>query len=189
MEHNYYSKYENVELRPLEHKDIELLRIWRNDQFATRFLRQVGTIEPEMQEKWYNSYLNDSDIIIFSIFEINKLKRMVGSVALYNFRDGKCEIGKIQIGDPEAHGMGIGKKALVMAMKIGFECLSLKVIDGIVHQQNTPAHKNDISIGFKIVGQQESQVGGYEDIIEIDYERLKEFSPYVNEVIIGDRNV
>ena len=182
MNHNYGALYGNVRLRPLEKNDIEKLRMWRNDTVKTRFLRQIGEITPEMQEKWYMAYLSNPNEVFFAIDEVKELHRMVGSLALYDFNEHVAEIGKIQIGDPEANGRGIGKISLVMAMKIGFEQMGLKKIIASVHQENIAAHKNDISIGFRIVGQHVSVVGGYEDEIEIDAVRLKEINSYVSEI-------
>ena len=184
MKHQLNAKYESIELRPLVFDDIEKLRIWRNDAIATRFLRPIGHVTKEMQEEWFEKYLVDDDIITFSIVETDALNRMIGSVSIYNFRGKRAEIGKIQIGDPEAHGRGIGKKALVMAIKIGFNLLDLEIIDGAVHQENVSAHKNDMSVGFKIVGTKESVVGGKEDIIEIDIEQAKKANLYFDRIVV-----
>ena len=85
MNHQYHASYENIMLRPLERKDIENLRVWRNDATQTRFLRKIDHITPEMQEKWYESYLKDNDTIAFAIEETEHLHRMVGSLSLYDF--------------------------------------------------------------------------------------------------------
>ena len=184
MRHNYMAYYDNVQLRPLEKADIENLRIWRNDASKTKYLRKIAEITPEMQEKWFEKYLENADEIIFAIVETKQLKRMVGSVALYNFNDDTAEVGKIQIGDEAAHGMGIGRKSLVMAMYIGFEKLSLKKIVGSVHPDNIAAYRNDMKIGFQVVGSHESLVEGYEDIIEINEARLREYNSYISEIVI-----
>ena len=103
---------------------------------------------------------------------------MVGSVSLYDFNGDVAEIGKIRVGDPEAGGRGIGRYSLVIAMHIGFEKLGLKKIIASVHQENVAAHKNDMKIGFRIVGTHPSVVGGIEDEIEMDAARLAEVNTY-----------
>jgi RimJ/RimL family protein N-acetyltransferase len=152
--------------------------VWRNEAENSKFLRNVGTISSEMQVKWYNDYLNEKNYFIFAIFECEKLNRIIGSVALYNFRNNTAEIGKIQIGDKAAHGIGAGKISLVIACKIGFELLKLKLIDGHVHKENIAAYKNDISIGFQVV----EEHPGAEDYIQITYENLKENNPFWKDV-------
>ena len=188
MDHSYSVCYDDVLLRPLLHKDIEFLRKWRNDQEASKYLRNIGTITPEMKEKWFASYLKDEDEITFSIVEIKSLHRMVGSVSLYNFSTDKkqAEVGKIQIGDVEAHGKGIGRKALVMIMDFGFKKLNLEKIVAGVNQKNIAAHSNDMKIGFRIVGTHPSvsEFGGTEDEIKIDQETLERVNPYCSKIQI-----
>lgn len=187
MKHNFSASYQNIALYPLRQKDIENLRVWRNDTIATRFLKPIGSITPEMQQKWFDEYLEDKNQIIFSIYETEKLNRMIGSVALYNFDQNSCEVGKIQIGDPQAHGKGIGRISLVMSMMVAFRKLGYEKIVASVHQENISAHKNDMKIGFRIVGKHPSIVGGFEDEIEIDEERLMEVNPYAKDILIFEQ--
>lgn len=188
MNHNYFAKYKNILLRPLNHDDIEKLRVWRNDMHATRFLRQIGHITPEMQEKWFGNYLENQSEITFAIVETEELNRIVGSLSIYDIKGNEAEFGKIQIGDPQAHGKGIGRICMVMAFKIGFDLLNLKKITGFVHQENIAAHTNDMKIGFKITGKKVSAVGGYEDIIEIDRDTLFDVNSYAKDIEIGKIN-
>lgn len=148
MDHNYIAQFENVKVRPLLIEDIEQLRIWRNDTEKTKFLRKLDYITPEMQLQWYKNYLNNPNEIVFAIEEIGTLNRMVGSVALYDIKNGQAEIGKIQIGDDEAHGKGVGRKALKLVTEIGFDKLVLKTIIARVNKNNIPSYKNFISADF-----------------------------------------
>lgn len=184
MKHNYYGSYGNVELKPLVEDNIEYLRVWRNNLEETKFLRPIGTITPEMQKKWFESYLENKQDIVFGIYETNELNRLVGSLAIYDILDGRAEIGKIQIGDPDAHGKGIGRISLVIAMKIGFELLGLNEIYASVHQENISARSNDLKIGFKIVGNHPSCVGGLEDEIIINKEQLYSANDYCADIKI-----
>lgn len=184
MRHQYSAVYDNVRLRPLEERDIENLRNWRNNEEKTKYLRKIPYITSEMQRKWYMDYLENEDEITFAIDEISELNRMVGSVSLYNFQDDVVEIGKIQIGDEDAGGRGIGRKSLVMAMTIAFKLLGINKVVGSVHQENIAAHKNDMKIGFQIVGKHEAPMGGVEDEIEINAKRLAEVNGYMKEIII-----
>lgn len=172
MVHNYSMIYDNVKLIPLQLSDIEKLREWRNDTTTTKFLRSIGYITTEMQENWFRNYLKNDREITFAIIETKALNRIVGSVSIYNIENDIAEIGRIQIGDIEAHGKGIGKKALLMALIIGFDKLHLQKIKADVHQENIAAHKNHISIGFKITGQKPFYNGGFEDEMEISKKML-----------------
>lgn len=149
MRHTFYAILENIELKPLSEQDIESLRVWRNDKDSTKFLRKTGYITKKMQQNWFEDYKTDENIYSFAIYETKELNRLVGSVSLYNFRGNVAEIGKIQIGDKEAHGKGIGRLALLLASKIGFEFFNLKQIDAVVNKNNMPSLVNFRRIGFK----------------------------------------
>lgn len=184
MNHNYSAKYKNVVIRPLNAMDIENLRNWRNDSSQTKFLRQVDYITPEMQLEWYNKYLQDPLEIKFAIDEISELNRMIGSIAIYDIDNDNriAEIGKIQIGDTAAHGKGIGKYILVMAMKIAFNELNMCKIISKVSPYNIPAYTNDMKVGFRVVGSHTTDTGIVEDDIELTENELKKANVYYNQI-------
>lgn len=186
MVHNYSARYKDILLRPLLKKDIETLRKWRNDTEAVKYLRNIGEITPEMQEKWFESYLSNNDEYSFSIIDIGDLHTIVGSVSLYNFKNTQAEVGKIQIGDVRAHGKGIGRTALVMITELGFKSFGLKKIVAGVNQCNIASHSNFMKIGFKITGTHPSvsSFGGVEDEIEIDLPTLEKTNPYATNIEI-----
>ena len=130
--------------------------------------------------------MTDDTQIIFSIYETGSLNRMVGSVALYNINleKGTSEVGRIQIGDPEAHGKGLGRVSLVGTIKVAFKCLDITKIEASVHKENVQAHHNDIKIGFRIVGEIDSIVGGKEDLIEMTEEDAIKANAYYNDIEI-----
>lgn len=185
MRHNYYGEHLNVALKPLNEDNLESLRVWRNNTEQTKFLRPIGEITPEMQQNWFRSYLDDQQHIAFGIYETEKLNRLVGSLAIYDIKDGRAEIGKIQVGDSEAHGMGIGRTSMVTAMKIGFELLGLTEIYASVHQDNIAARTIYFKIGFQIVGSHPSCVGGMEDEIAIHADELYAANANVDKIRIG----
>lgn len=190
MNHNLWVVYDDILLRPLAPEDIESLRQWRNDTRNTKFLSDIGTISEEKQRNWFQSYLGDKSEVIFAIEEIKDLQRIVGSVSLYSICGDIAEVGKILIGDVAAHGKGIGRKALVMAMAAGFDKLGLKKIIGAVSPDNVQAYTNDMRVGFQVVGQHTLENGLVEDEIEIDYERLKVANDYVDKLLLrGDCDV
>ncbi len=184
MVHNYSARYKDILLRPLLKKDIEVLRRWRNNTEAVKYLRNIGEITPEMQEKWFKSYLLNNDEYSFSIIDIGDLHTIVGSVSLYNFKNTQAEVGKIQIGDVRAHGKGIGRTALVMITELGFKSFGLKKIVAGVNQCNIASHSNFMKVGFKIIGTHPSvsSFGGTEDEIEIDLPTLEKANPYATDI-------
>ena len=190
MRHNYIARLGNIVIRQIKEDDIELLRNWRNDQDTTKFLRNIGYITEEMQRKWFESYLENEKDLVFAIQDVGELNRVVGSLSLYNWdKDQKtCEIGKIQIGDPAAHGKGIGRKTLVMAMKIAFQKLGIEKIIGAVHPDNVQAYHNDMKIGFRVVGEAPSVVGGNELLLEIHEDDARTTNEYYDSIEVGQED-
>lgn len=186
MRHEYKAVLDDLLLRQLCEDDIELLRKWRNDSESTKFLRNIGYITEEMQRNWFENYLNNERDLFFAIVDRGELNRVVGSLALYDWNkdDNTCEIGRIQIGDTAAHGRGIGRKALVMAMKIAFQKLGIKKIVASVHPDNVQAYKNDMKIGFRVVGEIPSVVGGIELALEMTEEDARETNSYYDQIVV-----
>ena len=184
MRHDYSARLDDILIRQLGEDDIELLRTWRNDKENTKFLRDVGYITEEMQRKWYHGYLDNEHDLVFVIEDTGELKRVVGSLSLYDWdkEANKCEIGKIQIGDPAAHGKGIGRKTLVMAMKIAFQKLGITKIVASVHPDNVQAYHNDMKIGFRVVGETPSVAGGNELLLEMFEEDARSKNSYYDQI-------
>lgn len=186
MNKSVYIKYDNIVLRQLAYDDIEKLRLWRNDSANNRFLSDIGYISSEQQEKWFEKYQKSEDEIIFAIDETNALNNMVGSLSLYNISKKTAEFGHMLIGDDKAHGLGIGKKSIVMLLKYGFEILNLDKVYCYVNMDNLPALNNYIYVGFMLVGEKKSNSlsGGLDYKLEIDIERLKAINKYYSDIIL-----
>ena len=67
MMHTYEASYKQTIIRPLLKKDIELMRIWRNNSILSRYLKPIGKITPEMQLKWFKNYIIDNNILFFQL--------------------------------------------------------------------------------------------------------------------------
>lgn len=152
MKHNYKIEISDIILRQLEQGDIEHLRQWRNDDKNNKYLRKIGYITPEQQNKWYNSYLENDNEIAFAIVENKNLNRIVGSCSLYNFIDNQVEFGKILIGDIEAHGRGIGLIVTKAVVDFAFNKLNINKVVLECYEHNIPAQKIYTKAGFNPTG-------------------------------------
>ncbi len=177
MQHQYSAQMENILLRPLQEKDIEKLREWRNNAHNTVFLRKIPTITSEMQKQWYQTYLKDESCITFAIEETQELNCVVGSICLYDLDEKQCEWGRFMVGETAAHGKGIGLKALLLCMHIGFDKLHMERIYASVHENNLAARKVDDKAGFEIYGTHPFFDGGNELEIELTKERFYNLHP------------
>lgn len=188
MRYELSATYENVMLRSLEEGEIEFLRQWRNDPRNTTFLRKLPHITKEMQEEWYSEYLKDETCYTFAIMEKEVIGGVVGSVCLYDIDKEKrqCEWGRFMIGSEQAHGKGIGLKALLLCLHIGFKFFEMERIYASVHEHNLPARKVDDRAGFVIFGSHPFNDGNNELEIEITKERFYQLHPQMEQVKVEE---
>lgn len=184
MEHNFSASKGRLLLRPLREDDIEYLRKWRNDPEQTKYLRPIGFITPQMQKKWFEAYRINQNEITFAIEETQNLNRIVGSISIYDFAGGSAEIGKIQIGDPSAHGQSFGSISVELALYVAFLKLGLKRVTASVHRDNIASRKTFERAGFNVVGNHPSVIGGIEDIFEIDEQSFHKANPDCSEIML-----
>lgn len=151
MRHKYVTNYKNVCLRPLEERDIELLRLWRNNPNNTRYLSKLPYITEQMQQEWFKQYLDNEDEICFAVDEVVELKRFVGALSLHAFSGDSCLLGHVLIGDEEAHGKKVGLNASIAATQIAFNKLKIKTVNLHVYSENIAAYKVYQQAGFKII--------------------------------------
>ena len=178
----YGAEYNNIRIRPIVETDIEKLRVWRNNADISKFLRPVGEITKEMQKAWYDEYERDDKMLTFAIEETKDLKRMVGSVAFYEYEGEESKIGKTVVGDPEAKGKSVGFWGELLALYLGFERYGVKIFRTEVHEKNIASQKMITKHGFIKTGKRKAFDGGIED--EMTKERLMEVHPYLNESCI-----
>lgn len=160
MKHSYCAEYNNILLRPLHRYDIEHLRRWRNKEDINRFLSPVGQISEEQQEDWFYKYIHNGDVLFFVIDY--KRFRSVGTVALSDFKDDICEIGKIVIGEDMARGNNLGEISLLMAMCAGTYNLGIDKFYLTVNEENTIALHIYEKLGFEVTGSHRLPWGGTE---------------------------
>ncbi|WP_078096978.1 GNAT family N-acetyltransferase [Agathobaculum desmolans] len=184
MKHRYCAEYKNCKIRPVWHEDIELYRIWRNNEMLSRYLTPVGKITPEMQEKWYKNNQEDPDVISFSVEETVDLKRLVGSASLYEFVGNTAEVGKTIIGDDDARGKSLGFYSELMTVYIGFEKLGLEKIVARIHEDNVASMKRARRLGYTITGKHPFENGGYECELMATKEQFYTTHPFLHEIHI-----
>jgi RimJ/RimL family protein N-acetyltransferase len=151
LRHNYSLQHKNVMLRPLARTDLEFLRNWRNDPETSRFLSPIPYIMPDSQSEWFEKESADSGSCTFAIEETERLRRIIGSVALYNIEGDTAEFGRFMLSS-ETRGMGIGQIAVKLILQFGYRMLSLSRITAEVHQKNNAAIITYLKSGFVIFG-------------------------------------
>jgi len=182
MKHTLSASLNNTMLRPIFEDDLESLRLWRNDTQLTKFLTKLDYVSSEKQRKWFENENANPNCYTFAIDESQTLKRLVGSVALYNFQDTSAEFGRFLIGDMDARGKGIGYLGTVLCLYLGFTKLGLLTISANVHEENVAALKAYLKGGFVICNKHPFVNGGYELEIIAKRKYFFEFHNFLSEI-------
>jgi len=180
MKHTLSAVFKNVRLRPVREEDLEPLRLWRCDEKATKYLTKIDHITPKKQREWFESDNANQHCYTFAIEETQTLKRMVGSVALYNIDGFFANFGRFLIGDLEARGKGIGSLGTILCLYIGFTELGLKTVTAHVHEENTAAIKAYEKGGFAVTGEHLCTSVGKELEIAVKRDKFLELHNYLH---------
>lgn len=148
MLHNLSNTARRVVLVPLQHRDVEALRILRNGE--RKWFIYSEEIDRETQQLWFEKYLQTENDYMFSVSEVKRPDFFIGAAALYNFNDDKktCEFGRIVIDRDAATEKGLGLDTTICACKIGFEQLGMQKIVLEVFSDNIRAVKTYQKAGF-----------------------------------------
>ena len=165
MWHSYEIRHGNVQLRPLQEEDIEYLRQWRNNKAESKYLSSIGYITTEAQRAWFQECMESDDNITFGIIDLDR-NVFVGSIALYNFDDDQAELGRLMIGDPEAHGRHLGRNAVEGLSDLAFSKLRVNKLILHVYKDNTPAVTIYKQAGYIIVDEYQASDGKIEVLME-----------------------
>ncbi len=127
-----------------------MLRLWRNNSVNSKYLTELPYITRESQQKWYERTFEIYDEYVFGIEEISELQCLVGSLAIYNITEIDAEVGKILIGNKNAHGKKVGVNSLSALLDFSFNQLKLKSVYLHVYKENIPAVKVYTQVGFSV---------------------------------------
>ena len=140
----------NAILEPINIKDIELIRNWRNNENNNKVFFNNNYITVENQKKWYEKYKNN---ITDRMFIIYCEHIPVGTVALYNidYKNNTAEFGRLLIGDLNSRCKNIGLTATKALCEYGFNKLGLNKITLEVYKENVKAFNLYKKVVFKVV--------------------------------------
>jgi RimJ/RimL family protein N-acetyltransferase len=161
---------DNLILRPITTKDLEIFRKWINDWDVCRgLLRHLPTTDFNHKE-WFKSVKKDKNQIHFAI-EIKKNKKYIGNLGLrnINWKDRNGDF-LIYIGDKSQRGMGYGTEATKMFIDYCFNILNLHKVYLRVADYNKNAVRAYEKVGFKKEGVLKDEVficGKYYNIIRM----------------------
>jgi RimJ/RimL family protein N-acetyltransferase len=139
----------NIKLDPLDAKDIETIRHWRNDYQIMRHCRQSDFISDAEQERWFARQEADPSIKMYCIKTvIDGAEKLIGVAGLtsLDFVSRRAEFS-LYIA-PQFQRRGYGRCALILLFSHGFQNLNLEQIWGECFDGN-PALKVFDGLGMK----------------------------------------
>lgn len=163
-----------IDIRPFRADDLEPMHAWAQDpaiRYNFRFTAVERTIEDS--KRFLTAQMNrpeDADYQHFVLYDkTDPQQRYLGSVGLksINTTDNNAELA-IVISDEKYRGQGLGKEALYLMCKHGFEKLNLHKIYLTCISHNTGAIKAYEKFGFVHEGLRREQIrqnGEYYDEI------------------------
>ena len=151
-------KFENIELRILECKDVNSIYVsWLNNNQVVMFTEQRGIFHSqESIQKYVKEKFFSTNEYLFGIFLKNK---HIGNIKLgpVDFVHKTAEISFF-IGQVDYWGKGIMTKVINKLVSYSFENLGIEKISAGCYDENIGSKKVLIKCGFKIEGRRVKQV-------------------------------
>lgn len=157
-------------LREISKDDLRAINAWRNDDEIINLLGcNFLYISEEIDEKWYQNYLNNRDKNVrLSIIESDK-NHLIGNVYLTNIQSiNRSAEFSIVISNKNYWSRGIGEMVCREIIKHAFIDLNLNRIYLYVLEQNARAIRMYEKVGFLVEGKLEDAVyknGSYHNTI------------------------
>lgn len=115
-----------IDLVPFDKEYFESVVELRNRDLNRYFLNQDNILTIEQQENWFNSYLQRDNDIYWCIMD--KKKRFVGTIRLYDIEESICELGSLIVDDRLAKEGPYALEAQLLALNFCFEKLKVKQV-------------------------------------------------------------
>jgi RimJ/RimL family protein N-acetyltransferase len=151
---------DRLRLRLLTEADLPLTLQWRNQDHIRRWFIYSDIITPQQHWAWFELYHQRDDDFVFIIEEKQYLQRPVGQVSLYNiaWAEKRAEFGRLLIGDSEAQGQGLARRATQLLLTTAFNQLGLNDIYLEVFKDNASAVAIYRKCGFQPMGERDGLI-------------------------------
>jgi len=142
-----------VTLRSVKERDLSLMRDWRNKEQIRKWFFDSRLITSQMQQEWYESYLekDDDQMFIISISSVD-----IGTIALYHIDrvSKEAQLGRFLIGEDKYRSRGFAYETVLLLLEYAFNELNLENIYLELFSDNEVALNLYRKVGF-----QEEKVG------------------------------
>lgn len=180
--------HDGVGFRPVEHRDIEMIRVMRNNQATWMMLTDVSLISESQQERWFESLADSKGRQYFSVFKVEQEFPILFEGDFLGFirfdqidmNNHSARVGMDIM--PNERSKGYGTKAFEAILKYCFEHWAMHRLWLCVLEKNEVAQKLYKKVGFSLEGVMREAIfrnGKWNDylvmsILEDDYRGKKE---------------
>ncbi|MEO0038058.1 MAG: hypothetical protein RIQ59_1269 [Bacteroidota bacterium] len=135
----------NITLETLSEDKLEILRLWRNNEYVSKYMEFKEEISKEQQINWFTNinqekehyFIISKDNVLIGLIHINKI----------NTEERNGEVG-LFIGNKNFTGTGITIGASLNLLDFAFEKLQLKEVFAKINNANNNAIKYNSFLGF-----------------------------------------
>lgn len=144
-----------IQLKRIEHSDIELIRTWRNHPSIRKTMAYRKTISAAMQEKWFSSINNKLNYYFLIIHNGKK----IGVINVKNINEkNRYGEGGIFIWDESYYGTNIPSIASLLLIDFIFNTINYSTKSFVrILATNKPAINFNLQLGYVIVPYQEKE--------------------------------
>lgn len=159
------NKY-GISLKRLQHKEIELVRTWRNSNAIAAQMEYKAHISATQQEAWFLEINKSLSAYYFMIYVVDK---PIGLIHLNQInRDEKTAHAGLFIGDASYLGTGVVLGASLLLLQFAFEQNDLNSVYAKVNKANTAAINYNQLLGF----QKLHEINAQFELFELQKERF-----------------
>lgn len=145
-------EFNKVWFLPLTEDDIELVRIWRNDEKISKFMEYREHITQEMQRNWFRSISNDNNF--YFIIMYGELKIGLANIKNIDWNERCGEVGIFIYDDSYLNSL-LPYIVSLKGLAMDFEDFGLHYVYAHILKTNKRAIRFNKSFGFQLESNQE----------------------------------
>ena len=140
-----------IELESLSENHIEMVRLWRNQDFVRSNMQYQGLLSRDDQQAWFNGL--DAERNLYWLIRFKEYP--IGLIHIKNLSDDLLsgEAG-IFIGEPSYLEMPQPMLAIIFMMELAFEALGMTELKAKIKSGNTHAINFNEKLGYRLIPNQ-----------------------------------
>lgn len=140
-------------LRPPTIDDCESIVRWRNSPRVRAFWPQAEQLSVGEQCQYLEAYYRkDDDLYLMLVTKASG--RTIGTIALFDVRPRRAQLGRLLIGEDEFLGQGLMKEAIERVLGHAFEHLLVEEVYLATFKENRAAFRLYLAAGFSVQSEQ-----------------------------------